>query len=126
MHLETVHTFLGNPKSKMGQAPSEAFLDSQVDERPVTNKATHRIISGNRLHLQHGPIDLVIVADASKYVQTQAFSLAICRFETLLKELVAELPQLRIPRNKSFPEVQRAVARRMVDAVRDLGFFITL
>ena len=77
MHLETVHTFFGNPARQMAQAPSEAILDSQVDERPVTNKATHRILSGNRLYLQHGPIDLVIVADAPEYVQAQAFSLAI-------------------------------------------------
>ena len=125
MHLETVHTFLGNPAGKMGQAPSEAFLDSQVDERPVTNKATHRILSGNRLYLQHGPIDLVINADAPEYVQAQAYSLAIRRFETLLEELVAELPLLRTPWTKSFPEVQGSVARRMVDAVQDLGVFIT-
>jgi len=47
---------------------------------------------GSRLHLQHGPIDLVIGADGNR---TEAFTAAHARFQTVLAELVAELPLLR-------------------------------
>jgi hypothetical protein len=38
---------------------------------------------GRRLHLQHGPIDLIIGAEGAREV---AFAAARVRFETLLKE----------------------------------------
>ena len=47
---------------------------------------------GSRLHLQHGPIDLVIGADGNR---DTAFAAARARFQTVLAELVAELPLLR-------------------------------
>jgi uncharacterized protein len=50
-------------------------------------------LSGNRLHLNHGPIDLVLWAEGGR--AAQAYGQAICRFEHLLEELVAELPSLR-------------------------------
>ncbi len=46
-----------------------------------------------RLHLQHGPIDLVIGADGDD--RKRAFAAAQARFETILQELVDELPLLR-------------------------------
>lgn len=49
---------------------------------------------GKRLHLQHGPIDLVIGADGDRAV---AFAAARARFATVLQEIVAELPDLRRP-----------------------------
>ncbi|MCM2562635.1 UPF0280 family protein [Lutimaribacter sp. EGI FJ00015] len=52
------------------------------------------ILPGQRLHLQHGPIDLVIGADGDR---DAAFAAATDRFQTVLEELVQELPLLRRP-----------------------------
>jgi ApbE superfamily uncharacterized protein (UPF0280 family) len=46
----------------------------------------------DRLHLQHGPIDLIIGADGARH---SAFDAAEARFGTILQELVDELPDLR-------------------------------
>lgn len=67
---------------------------------------------GARLHLQHGPIDLIIGADGDR---DRAFRAAANRFETVLSELVEELPLLRstapIPaRGQVARMMQRAVA----------------
>ncbi|MES2435854.1 MAG: UPF0280 family protein [Pseudomonadota bacterium] len=70
---------------------------------------------GQRLHLQHGPIDLIIGAEGARDL---AFEAARARFETVLQELVAELPLLRRAVGDC-PE--GGVARRMVDAVRPHG-----
>ncbi|MHC0053784.1 UPF0280 family protein [Actibacterium sp. D379-3] len=50
---------------------------------------------GQRLHLHHGPIDLIIGADGG--ARERAFARATARFSTVLDELVAELPALRRP-----------------------------
>lgn len=47
---------------------------------------------GKRLHLQHGPIDLIIGADKNRQA---AFEAAKYRFDSVLEELVEELPFLR-------------------------------
>jgi uncharacterized protein len=52
-----------------------------------------RSLSGGRLHLHHGPIDLVLWAEGNAVAQ--AYAQAVARFEPLLDELVAELPCLR-------------------------------
>ncbi|WP_227268387.1 UPF0280 family protein [Roseobacter weihaiensis] len=72
---------------------------------------------GARLHLQHGPIDLIIGADGQR--QT-AFEAATCRFATILDELVAELPALRAPMSAMTSVPEGAVARRMHDAALPL------
>jgi ApbE superfamily uncharacterized protein (UPF0280 family) len=68
-------------------------------------------LSDGRLHLQHGPIDLVILGDEVEYQR------AARRFQTVLEELVAELPLLRAPVGGAYPLARGAVARRMVAAV---------
>lgn len=73
---------------------------------------------GERLHLQHGPIDLVIGADAeSPALRSLAFGAARRRFEPLLQELVAELPLLRSASGPKPSPVTGAVAQRMARAV---------
>jgi uncharacterized protein len=57
-------------------------------------KAQAALLPGDRLHLSHGPIDLIIGADGARDV---AFRAAFARFETVLNELTAELPLLRQP-----------------------------
>ena len=59
--------------------------------------ATARLISGNRLHLQHGPIDLIIGADGAPEQIERAYRAAVAAFPTILPALVAELPLLRAP-----------------------------
>src|SRR6056297_2850152 len=48
---------------------------------------------GQRLHLHHGPIDMIVGIDGPG--RKAAFARAAQRFDTLLDELVAELPRLR-------------------------------
>ena len=52
-------------------------------------------LSGGRWHFQHGPIDIVIGADGEPAAVKQAHQAAWQRFETVLQELVSELPMLR-------------------------------
>lgn len=75
--------------------------------------ADARMLPGGRLHLQHGPIDLVIGADGAG--RQAALRAASVRFETVLEELVAELPLLRQPTDA---RPAGAVARRMWEATR--------
>ncbi len=69
---------------------------------------------GKRLHLQHGPIDLVIGAEGER---RRAFRAARSRFQTVLEELLAELPALRRPVTPDVPLPEGAVAKRMHAAV---------
>jgi len=69
-------------------------------------------LSDGRWHFQHGPIDLVIGADGDAAVLAGAHDAAWQRFETVLTELVAELPLLRRPVRGPCP-LQGLVARRM-------------
>lgn len=57
--------------------------------------ATARLIGGHRLHLQHGPIDLVIGADGAAAEIERAYRAAWAAFPSLLPALVEELPFLR-------------------------------
>ena len=52
-------------------------------------------LSEGRWHFQHGPIDIVIGANGEPSAVAQAHQVAWQRFQTLLQELVAELPILR-------------------------------
>lgn len=54
-------------------------------------------LTGERLHLQHGPIDLVLKAWGPAAAVAAAEAAAIRRFGSILGELVAELPELRQP-----------------------------
>ena len=66
-----------------------------------------------RLHLQDGPIDLVIHAEGPK--AAAALTAAARRFDGLLAELCAELPALRAPSGAA--ALHGPVARRMGAAV---------
>jgi ApbE superfamily uncharacterized protein (UPF0280 family) len=72
---------------------------------------------GKRLHLQDGPIDLIIEAKGSDYDVPAAYDAAVNRFTGLLDELCAELPQLRQPADPVRCALNGAVARRMHAAV---------
>ena len=75
-------------------------------------------ISGNRLHLHHGPIDLIIGVDGPE--REVCFEAAATRFETVLTSLVAELPALRSPIGSQVA-LFGPVAKRMAAAVAPHG-----
>jgi ApbE superfamily uncharacterized protein (UPF0280 family) len=50
---------------------------------------------GRRLHMNHGPIDLIVEAFGPEGERRAAYAQAAARFRTILDELVAELPELR-------------------------------
>ena len=72
---------------------------------------------GRRLHLQHGPIDLIIEAWGERAEVTRAYQAAARRFMTLLDELCAELPGLRRAAAPGDAPLEGVVARRMQTAV---------
>jgi len=75
-------------------------------------QAQRAALSDGRWHFQHGPIDLVIGADGEADALAAAHAAAWQRFETVLTELVAELPLLRRPVRGPCP-LQGGIARRM-------------
>ncbi len=85
----------------------------------MAGPAATLLSEGERLHLQHGPIDLIISAETqAPEVKFLAYKAAAKRFETLLEEIVSELPLLRSPSRQGSPEPAGPVARRMCDSVR--------
>jgi ApbE superfamily uncharacterized protein (UPF0280 family) len=59
--------------------------------------ATAARLADGRLHLQHGPIDLLIQAWGEADAVTRAYQRAVARFPRVLPELVAQLPLLKSP-----------------------------
>ena len=53
------------------------------------------LLPGNRLHLNHGPIDLIISADGDARDVRRAYQVAAAMFPNILPELVAKLAVLR-------------------------------
>jgi len=79
-----------------------------------------------RLHLQHGPIDLIIEAFGASAEVERSYRQAIDRFGDILPTLVRELSMLRRPVRAAYPLVQGPVARRMAEAVWPYrGVYIT-
>jgi ApbE superfamily uncharacterized protein (UPF0280 family) len=75
------------------------------------------IDSGRRLHLHHGPIDLIIEATGDLHEIRAAYEAATIRFATILDELCEELPFLRSQTLPGGPLPDDRVAKRMVNAV---------
>lgn len=76
------------------------------------------MLPGGRLHLQDGPIDLIIGADGPIAHVQRAYDEAIMRFTGLLPTLCEELPALRAAASADLCQVRRLVARSMWNAVR--------
>lgn len=72
---------------------------------------------GRRLHLHHGPIDILAEAFGAADKVCFAYRQAASRFETILAPLVDELAMLRTPIGEPLPLPKGPVARRMVAAV---------
>ena len=74
----------------------------------------HRL-SGGRLHLNDGPIDLIVALDGGREAVNEAEDALLVRFASVLDELCEELPLLRQP---TAMKPRGAVARRMWQATR--------
>ncbi len=84
------------------------------------------LADGRRLHLQHGPIDLVIEAFGDPREVARAYGQARDCFAGVLPALATELPWLRAPVMREPLTVQGPVARRMVAAAwLHEGVFVT-
>ena len=79
---------------------------------------------GSRLHLQHGPIDLIVEGFGEQDEVGESYRRAWDRFRLVLDELVRELPALRRPLDGY--AFGGPVARRMAAAVEPFGdVFVT-
>ena len=83
---------------------------------------------GNRLFLQHGPIDLFMTVEAeSKHEEQGAYRLVASNFVGVLPELCDELSILRSPLSRQSAEPVGAIAKRMFVAASSHAesFFVT-
>lgn len=72
---------------------------------------------GKRLHLNDGPIDLIVEAFGEPDQVRAAYCAAATRFVSVLDELCQELPLLRKPMQMDSALPRGVVARRMANAV---------
>jgi len=93
--------------------------DSKSPPSPLSSKeggASAALLADGRLHLQHGPIDLIIEAWGERAEVDAAYRQAGARFADILEVLVQELPLLRTPLGDARPLLRGPVARRMLAA----------
>jgi uncharacterized protein len=85
----------------------------------MSGRAQIRMLpDGRRLHMQDGPIDLIVEGFGEEGEIEAAYHAAAGRFVTVLDELCSELPFLRQPATVDGPRPAGSVARHMVSAVR--------
>jgi ApbE superfamily uncharacterized protein (UPF0280 family) len=87
----------------------------------MSGPQAHWLEDGRRLHLNHGPIDLIIEAFGDASECGAAYGQAVARFQTILPELVDELPELRRPASLRPRAFAGPTARRMEAAVVPLA-----
>ncbi len=74
------------------------------------------LLADGRLHLQHGPIDLIISADGPPAEVASAYEAARLAFAAVLPVLAGELALLRQPLGRRKPPVTGVIARAMAAA----------
>jgi ApbE superfamily uncharacterized protein (UPF0280 family) len=85
-----------------------------------------RLPDGRRLHMHHGPIDLIVEAFGAPDEVEAAYRQAAGRFSTVLGELVGELVELRRPSSVEPRSFEGPTARRMEAAAsRFANIFVT-
>lgn len=75
------------------------------------------LLPDGRLHLQHGPIDLIVGAVGEASEVQLAYRQICAAFDGVLDKLVSELPLLRAPIGGTKPRAEGPIARRMIAAV---------
>ncbi len=83
------------------------------------------LADGRRLHLHHGPIDLILEAEGPAEAVAEAYARASRQFDGLLHELVGELEILRQPISDQSVSPEGSIAKRMVAAVSGMNCFVT-
>ena len=81
------------------------------------NGVIARTLPDGRLHLQHGPIEVLVECWGGRVEIDAAYEQARRRFASILGELVEELPRLRQPVGEIYPLLRSPAARRMAAAV---------
>ena len=87
---------------------------------PAHPRMQAAILPGGRLHLNDGPIDLVVGADCDPAHVRRAYAAATARFASALDELCSELQLLREPMTSDAPPPAGVIAQRMDGATRPL------
>jgi uncharacterized protein len=82
-----------SPSPLRGATPEQS--PGFAKARGRRERAAFRELSGGRLHLSHGPIDVVLKADGEACAVREAYRAVAERFPSILPELCAELPRLR-------------------------------
>ena len=90
-------------------------LAAELMRAPTAERALVRALPGGRLHLQDGPIDVILKAWGAKDAVEAAHDAAARRFASILDELTSELPELRRAM-ADHPRATTPVARRMTNA----------
>ncbi len=99
---------LAVPANRRGNASG-----GSICEKSKPSGAVAALLLGGRLHLQHGPIDIVAEAFGDREAVRAGYARAAARFAGVLDELVAELASLRV----AGAPVQGDIARVMAAAV---------
>ena len=82
------------------------------------NVQSNILADGNRLHLNHGPIDLIIEAFGETKTVQYAYEKATNKFNNVLTDLVPELSTLRSPISQHRDTLKSPVGLRMQNAVQ--------
>jgi ApbE superfamily uncharacterized protein (UPF0280 family) len=89
------------------------------NDEQMNSRAQIRVLPDERrLHMQDGPIDLIVEASGESREIKLAYRAAAARFATVLDELCSELAWLRQPAHRDRPRPNGAIAQRMHDAVQ--------
>ena len=107
----------GTPAGAAARRPSLAAAARRGPGARPMRQPQVRLLQNGRLHLQDGPIDLIVEAQGEAVSLRMAYEAAIQRFTGLLDELCAELATLRAAADPVRCTLAGRVARRMQAAV---------
>jgi hypothetical protein len=82
----------------------------------MNGAAQTSLLNDGRLHLNHGPIDIIAEAFGEADEMRLAYGQAARRFESVLAPLVEELALLRTPLGPTTPPLNGPIAKRMARA----------
>ena len=102
----------------ISSACADAATQAGSHVSALVGGATASRLDGDRLFLQHGPINLVVYVDGAAGTVESAYRALIDAFPGWLGPLVEELPRLRSPESTRLALPHGTIARRMTDAVR--------
>ena len=93
------------------------MFDGRLQESLIDSGVQHGWLEGGkRLHLQHGPIDLILEANGESAQVALAYQQAYESFESVLTNLMSEIDSLRQPVSIDLPVCTGDVAVRMIAA----------